>query len=40
MERLLYTGALRISEGLEDQTQAFGAMDHGDWPTSVMPTWT
>ena len=40
MERLLYTGALRISEGLEDQTQAFREMDHGDWPTSVMSTWT
>jgi len=40
MERLLYTGALQISEGLEDQTQTFRAMDHRDWPTSVMSTWT
>ena len=40
MERQLYTGALWISEGLEDQTQAFGAMDHGNWPTPAMSTWT
>ena len=38
MQRLLYTGALRVPEGLEDQAPTVGAMHQADGPAPVMST--